>query len=134
MTAVLVGVPCTKELLDDVPVGGRVVRVWDDGRPATVFHRTDANPDTLDAWLAGPNTKGLAGLHLCTIAILAGFGGKPVTVHHPGMVRVLLAGESWRGWKCRDCGDDCNGYDSVGAAGDDARAHVRNHLEIRATF
>lgn len=123
-------------LLNASPIDSTVVFAY--GRPRdqkAVYRRTD------DGWLLSNPGKWSDGIRVDPVSsriLVETWGTNPSlalmswSLHHPGRVRVVVAGENWRAWICCVCGDHCTGFDSVGAAGDDARAHLRNHAEIVA--
>lgn len=134
MTAVLEAVPCTREVLEAVPVGGRIVREFGYGSKI-VLHKVGD-----DAWVWGVASTLHAFSVVCpwSTKSLSPFDGEPVTVHQPGLVRVRqlvddTLGAHW-GWHCRICDDAGDFLATPAAAGDWARAHITNHVETARAF
>ena len=120
-------VRCTGELLDSVPVGGRIVIDYGFGVKRT-YHKVP--PDEFGGeW----TSTSLGRLQCRSDTIESTYDDDLVTVHHPGLVRVTQAvdpvlGRHW-GWSCQ-CGDGLAYLLSAAIAGDDARAHALNHAEM----
>lgn len=121
-------VRCTRELLDSVPVGGRIVIDYGLGVKRT-YHKLAA-----DEYGGEWTSASLGRLQCRSDTIASTYGDDLVTVQHPGLVRVAQAvdpvlGRHW-GWSCRECEDGLAYLASAAVAGDDARAHVINHAEM----